>query len=349
MNLLALAIWIAVIVSSVLLMRGLRGSRPASGGPAYGLHDLSEAAFVVGGPGTVVDVALVSMLGDGRLVVGGPGIVQVRPGARATDLAERAVLQAQHGAPSGWLYQVRYAAMCDPAVQEIGDALAARGLLSPPGSGRPWRRWALVQASVCGILIPVSMLLSFVGFVVESGPQVPFIVKVLVVLLIGILVGVLCAARARSRVTPAGRRALLAIRSAYVNDRTPHVQTALFGLRGLRDPYLRQQLVPAARGTRLAAAQSGPRSPSRSHSHGTDTSHGSSAALLPILWCATSDGGGGSSCGAGGSGCGGSGGGSSSGSGCGSSGSSCSSSGSSCSGSSSSCSSSSGSSCSSSS
>ncbi|MEJ8641873.1 hypothetical protein WKI68_11145 [Streptomyces sp. MS1.HAVA.3] len=190
------------------------------------------------------------------------------------------------------------------------------------------------------ILIPVSLLLTFVGFVVQSGPQVPFIAKVLVVLVIGILVGVICAARARSRVTPAGRRALLAIRSAYRNDPTPYVQTALFGLRGLRDPYLRQQLVPAIRGTRLAAAQSGPRS--HFHPYGTDTSsHGSTAALLPILWCATSDGGGGgSSCGGGGSSCGGS-----SGSGCGSSGSS----GSSCSSSSSSCSSSSGSSCSSSS
>ncbi|MGW7440431.1 TIGR04222 domain-containing membrane protein [Streptomyces sp. NPDC054849] len=342
MNLLALAIWIAVIVSSVLLMRGLRRSRPPWGGPADRLHDLSEAAFVVGGPGTVVDVALVSMLGDGRLVAGGPGIVQVRPGARATDPAERAVLQAHHGAPSGWLYQVRYAAMCDPAVQEIGDALAARGLLSAPGSGRPWRRWALIQATVCGILIPVSLILTFVGLVVDSGPQVPFVAKVLVVLVIGILVGLICAARARSRVSPAGRRALLAIRSAYVNDRTPHVQTALFGLRGLQDPYLRQLLVSAARGARLAAAQSDPRS------RGADgSSYASTTALLPILWCATSDGGGGDwgGGGGGGSGCGASGGGcSSSGSGCGSSGSSCSSSSSSCSSSSSS-----GSSCSSSS
>lgn len=347
MNLLALVIWIAVIASSVLLMRGLRRSRPASRGPADRLHDLSEAAFVVGGPGTVVDVALVSMLGDGRLVAGGPGIVQVRPGARATDPAERAVLLAHHGAPSGWLYQVRYAAMCDPAVQEIGDALAARGLLSAPGSGRPWRRWALIQATVCGILIPVSLVLTFVGLVVDSGPQVPFVAKVFVVLVIGILVGLLCAARARSRVSPAGRRALLAIRSAYVNDRTPHVQTALFGLRGLRDPYLRQLLVPAARGTRLAAAQSAPRP------HGADgSSYASTTALLPILWCATSDGGGGDWGGGGGggggsgSGCAASGGGgcSSSGSGCGSSGSNCSSSSSSCSSSSSS-----GSSCSSSS
>ncbi|MFG2994251.1 TIGR04222 domain-containing membrane protein [Streptomyces sp. NPDC048257] len=343
MNLLAVAIWIAVVTSSVLLMTGVGRSRPAPAGPAPALHDLSEAAFLVGGPGTVVDAALVSMLGDGRLVVGGPGIVQVHPAARATDPAERAVLQAHQGASSGWLYQVRYTAMCDPAVQEIGDALAARGLIAPPGPGpRTRRRWGLVQATVCALLFPVSMVLTFVGLALDSGPGVPFILKVLFALVGGIIVGLVCAARAKSRVTRAGARALRAVRSAHLNDRTPHVQTALFGLRGLRDPYLRQQLVPAVRGTRLAAAQS------RTRTHGTDSSsHWSSAEVLPIVWCAASDGGSGSSCG-GGSGCGSSGGGcgsSGGGSGCSGGGSGCSSSSSSSCGSSSSCSSSSSSSC----
>ncbi|MCX5011079.1 TIGR04222 domain-containing membrane protein [Streptomyces sp. NBC_00555] len=342
MNLLALAIWIAVATSSGLLLLGLYRARPRSAGPAPVLHDLSEAAFMAGGPGAVVDTALVSMLGDGRLMVGGPGIVQVRPGARAGDPAERAVLQAHRGAPSGWLYQVRYAAMLDPAVQETGDALAARGLISPPGWGRTWRRWGLIQATVCGLLVPVSLPLTFVAFVMDPDGQVPFIVKVLPVLLGGILVGALGAAAAGRRITPAGRRALREIRSHYVNDRTPHVQTALFGLRGLRDPFLRGQLVPAARGTRLAAAQSGSRP-----AHRSDSSSWSSAEILPVLWCAGSDGGGsgggsGSGCGSGSS-CGSSGG--SSGGGCGSGSSSCSSG----SSSSSSCSSSSGSSCSSSS
>ncbi|MFJ3513684.1 TIGR04222 domain-containing membrane protein [Streptomyces sp. NPDC090131] len=338
MNLLALAIWIAVIVSSVLLMAGLRRSRSGPAGPATALHDLSEAAFVVGGPGTVVDAALVSMLGDGRLVGGGPGIVQVRPGARANDPAERAVLRAHQAAPSGWLYQVRFAAMCDPAVQEIGDALADRGLITPPGSGlRRHRRWALTQAAVCALLIPVSVVLTVVSLIASSGSGVPFIAKVLFALIGGIVVGLVCAAGAKSRVTAAGTRALRDIRSAHRNDPTPHVQTALFGLRGLRDPYLRQQLVPAVRDTRLAAAQS------RTRPHSTDSSADwSAAAVLPIVWCAASDGGsgGGSSCGSG-SGCG------SSGGGCFSSGSSCGSSGggSSCSSSSSSCGSSSGSSC----
>ncbi|MFJ1569110.1 TIGR04222 domain-containing membrane protein [Streptomyces erythrochromogenes] len=349
MNILAVAIWIAVVVSSVLLVRGLRRARPGAAVASASLHDLSEAAFLVGGPGTVVDTALVSMLGDGRLVVGGPGIVRVRPGARAGDPAERAVLQAHAGAPSGWLYQVRYGAMCDPAVQEIGDALAARGLVAPPGSGRRWRRWGLIQAVACVVWLVASIPLTVVGYALDRDPGVPFIAMVAPVLLAGIVLGLLCMARAGNRVTRAGLRALLALRSAYVNDRTPHVQTALFGLRGLRDPFLRQQLVPAARGTRLAAAQSGARS-HRPHTH--SSSSDSSPELLPVMWCATSDGGGGggSGCGSSGSSCGGGGGSGcsgSSGSGCGSS----SSSSSSCSSgsSSSSCSSSSGSSCSSSS
>ncbi|MCY0940851.1 TIGR04222 domain-containing membrane protein [Streptomyces antarcticus] len=344
MNLLALAVWLGVSASTVLLFLGLRRSRPPAPGPGSGLHDLSEAAFLSGGPGGVVDTALVSLLVDGRLVVGGPGIVHVRPGARAADTAERAVLQAHQGAASGWLYQVRYAAMLDPAVQETGDALAARGLLSPPGSGRTWRRWALVQTVVCVVLIPVSLPLTFLAYALGSGPAVPFAVKVVPALFGGIVAARIAAGRARSRLTPAGGRTLRELRRSYANDPTPHVRTALFGLRGLRDPFLRQQLVPAARGTRLAAAQvrgrrTGHRFPD----------HGSSADVLPVLWCAGSGGGGGGGSG----GCSGGGAGCSSGSGCGSSGGSgggsggsCGSSGSSCSsGSDSGSSSSSGSSC----
>ncbi|WP_411107110.1 TIGR04222 domain-containing membrane protein [Streptomyces sp. cmx-4-9] len=343
MNLLALAVWAAVLASCVLLLLALRRSRPASHGAAGQLHDLSEAAFLAGGPGNVVDAALVSLLGDGRLIVGGPGIVQVRPGARARDHAERAVLQACAGAPSGWLYQVRYAAMRDPAVQETGEALAERGLVRRPGSGRPLRRWAITQALVCGFMVPMAVVATIVSFALDPGAQVPFVVKVLPVLIGGVAVGVVGARRAGRPITAAGRRALREVRAGRLHDPDPSVQTALSGLRGLRDPFLRAQLVPAARGTRLAAAQS------RSRPHGTDSGHTPGAAYLPVLWCAGSDGSGGSGCG-GGSTCG-SGTSCSSGSGCaGSSGSGCSSSsGSSCSSSGSSCSSSSGSSCSSSS
>ncbi|EFL18275.1 predicted protein [Streptomyces sp. C] len=336
-----------------MLLRALRRARPPVAGPAPALHDLSEAAFLTGGPGTVVDSALVSLFGDGRLAVGGPGVVQALPGARGADPAERAVLLALAQAPSGWLYQVRYAAMREPAVQETGDALAARGLLSAPGTGRGVRRCALAQAVVCVAMVPVALVVTSVFWALYPGPQVPFVLKVLPALLGGFVAGVVCARRARLRITPAGRRALAGFRERYAADPAPWVQVALFGLRGLRDARLREQLVPAARETRLAAAQSRVRGGGSS-----DTFGAASADLLPVLWCAAGDSGDGSSgsggCGSSGSGCSGG-----SGSGCsGGSGSSCSggsgwswSSGSGCGGSSgSSCSSgSSGSSCSSSS
>ncbi|MFF1558628.1 TIGR04222 domain-containing membrane protein [Streptomyces sp. NPDC058279] len=323
MNALALAVWLAVAASTVLLFRGPLGRRSASAGSAPYLHDLAEAAFLVGGPGAVVDSALVSLLCDGRLVVGGPGIVHARPGVRGADVAERAVLLALREAPSGWLYQVRYAAMVDPAVQETGDTLADRGLIAVPGAGRGLRRWGLVQAVVCGLLVPPSMVLTFVAWDPESGFQVPFIFKVLPILIAGVAFGVSGARRARQRITPAGREALGAIRARYALDLSPRVRTALFGLRGLRDPYLRQQLVPAARGTRLAAAQSGAR---RSAGAGVGSGSSASAAeVAPLVWCAATDGGSsGSSCGGAGSSCGSAGSACSSGSGC-SSGSSCSS------------------------
>ncbi|MFK0252111.1 TIGR04222 domain-containing membrane protein [Streptomyces sp. NPDC090445] len=351
MNAFALGVWIAVAVSSLLLGFGLWRAMPRTADPAPRLHDLSEAAFLTGGPGGVVDTALVSLLSDGRMVAGGPGIVQVLPGARAADPAERAVLRAYPQAPSGWLYQVRYAAMIDPSVQETGDALAHRGLLAPPGWGRAWRRWGRIQAAVCAALLFLWVLMYL--FEAGSGSGDSVILGLYpTVLVVGIVVGVECARRPKRRITPAGQRALHGMRALYGGDGSPQVRTALFGLPGLQDPYLRSLLVPAARDTRLAAAQHRSRhagsgaagSPRRS---GSDDGCGSSAPdAIPVVWCASSDtGGSGSGCGSSGSSCGG-GSGSSSGSG-----SSCSSSsGSSCSSSSgSSCSSSSGSSCSSSS
>ncbi|MET9607756.1 TIGR04222 domain-containing membrane protein [Streptomyces sp. NPDC006512] len=339
MNVLAAAVWIAVVTSTVLLVRSLRRARPPVTGPAPRLHDLSEAAFLAGGPGAVVDAALVSLLGDGRLVIGGPGIVHARSGARANDPAERAVLLALRAAPSGWLYQVRYAAMLDPAVQETGDALAARGLVAEPGSGRGLRRWGVVQAVACGVLVLLSPVVTFVAIALDAGGGVPFAFAVFPVLVGGLVTGVVYAKRAGLRITPAGQAALREVRAQHLGDPAPHVQTALFGLRGLQDPYLRSHLVPAAREARLAAAQSGAR-PHRAHS----SSGPSDAWVVPVVWCAASDGGGGG----GGSGCGSGGGCGSSGGGCGGGGgggSSCSSGGSSCSSGGSSCGSSSSSSC----
>ncbi|MFJ7204500.1 TIGR04222 domain-containing membrane protein [Streptomyces sp. NPDC098789] len=362
MNALAGCVWVAVLVSSLALHLGIRRFRTRPAGPVPRLHDLSEAAFLSGGPGRVVDAALVALLCDGRLVVGGPGIVHALPGVRAHDPAERAVLLAHSTAPSGALHVLRLAAMRDPAVQEIGDDLADRGLIALPGTGRIWRRWGIVQVIVCLLGFPLAIAATIVQF---AGPgyhtfHVPFIVEVFPALLGGAVAGGVGASRARGRITTAGQRALNEMRAQHARERGAPVQAALFGLAGVRDPYLRAQLLPAARlgGARATSSSTA----SRGRHGGADQpgGYGSSPDVLPVVWCAGSDGGGASGCGGtSGSSCGGSGPTGSTGSGCGSSGSGCGSSsggsscggssGSSCGSSSSSCSSSSGSSCSSSS
>ncbi|WP_330333273.1 TIGR04222 domain-containing membrane protein [Streptomyces sp. NBC_00536] len=336
MNTLAVLVWVAVLASSIALHVGIRRFRTRPAGPLPRLHDLSEAAFLSGGPGRVVDAALVSLLCDGRLVIGGPGIVHALPGVRAHDPAERAVLQAHSTAPSGALHLLRLAAMRDPAVQETGDVLADRGLIALPGTGRLWRRWGKIQAVVCVLGFPLAIALTVLQFA-RPGPlgfQLPFIAMVFPVLLGGAVAGGVGAARGLGRITAGGRQALNEIRALHAGDQSAQVQAALFGLAGVRDPYLRAQLLPAAR---LGAARAtAPRASHGAHdATGSHASAGASADILPVVWCAGSDGGGASGCGgSSGSSCASSG---SSGSSCGSSGSSCGSTGSSCGSSGSSC------------
>ncbi|GAA3480231.1 TIGR04222 domain-containing membrane protein [Streptomyces yanii] len=333
MNIVALLVTLAVAVSSTLLIVGISKARRGPGGPA---HDLYEVAFLNGGPGRVVDTALAAMQTDGRLAVGGPGIVSVRRPA-AHDPVERAVLQEHAAAPSGALHTLRDAVMRHPAVQEIGDGLAARGLLAAPETTVKWRRWGLFQGLGCLLAIPVSFAVTVSQFMAESDGldfSLPFIVKVFPALFVGFPVGLICAGVARARITKAGRRAAEQYRAAHAYSTEPAHLVATLGLRALPDPVLRAQLAAAARMRTVGGMR--PMSPSHSSS-------GSNDHVVATVWCAGSGGsgsgcgsssgspGGGSSCG-GGSGCGGS-----SGSSCGGSG------GSGCSGSS--CSSSSGSSC----
>ncbi|MEV7237108.1 TIGR04222 domain-containing membrane protein [Streptomyces sp. NPDC051020] len=310
MNIVALLVTLAVAVSSTLLIVGLSNARRGPGGPA---HDLYEVAFLNGGPGRVVDTALAAMQTDGRLAVGGPGIVSVqRPVAH--DPVERAVLQEHAAAPSGALHTLRDAVMRHPAVQEIGDGLAARGLLAAPEATVKWRRWGLFQGLGCLLAIPVSFAVTASQFTAEFDEfdfSLPFIVKVFPALFVGFPTGLICAGVARTRITKAGRRAAEQYRAAHASTAEPAHLVANLGLRALPDPVLRAQLATAAR-MRTAGGMR-PMSPSRSYA-------GSNDHFVAAVWCAGS-GGSGSGCGSssgtpgGGSGCGGS-----SGSGCGGSG-----------------------------
>ncbi|MFD3535626.1 TIGR04222 domain-containing membrane protein [Streptomyces sp. NPDC058664] len=344
-NVLATLYCLAGATGIALLVTRVVRARRGPGGP---VHDRYEAAFLNGGPARVVDTALAALQADGRLAVGGPGIVAVvRP--TAYDPVERAVLQAHAAAPHGALHHLRLAVMRHPAVQEIGEGLAARGLVVHPAVRRTTVRWCVAVGLTAFVLFPVSALLTAVDFATDAGTSVPFIFKVLPVLFACVITAFVCGSLSARQITPAGRAAVSAYGRAHAHLGDAGLLVALYGLRALPDPVLREQLVAAARfyGP-VRRPRSGGRRPVR---HGyADTGDDLAAAAV---WCAGTSscggggGGGGSSCSGGGSCSSGScsGGGSSCGGGGGGGGSSCSSS------SSSSCSSSSssGSSCSSSS
>ncbi|MEU6882384.1 TIGR04222 domain-containing membrane protein [Streptomyces sp. NPDC046712] len=349
----AVLIWVVVLVSSGMLIARLSTARAGRRGS---VHDLAEAAFLAGGPPRVVDTALATLHAEGLIGVGGPGLVVVlRPDLRARDHVGRAVLQQLAAAPSGALHELRLAVMRSPAVQEIGDGLAARGLMLAPERRRAVRRWCFAQGLGSLAVLILSPVLTLA--VDRPSGTLPFLITVLPVLMLGVVFALICGAINAGRLTRAGQRASAAYHRDHIHLQDVGHQVALRGLRAVPDEELRAQLIAAARmyGSR-PGQQPFPRPPrTTSHNSSSDT-----AALMVLSWCGGSAGNGGAcgggSGGGGGSSCGGGGGCSAAACSGGGGGSSCSSSsGSSCSSSSgwsssgSSCSSSSGSSCSSSS
>jgi uncharacterized protein (TIGR04222 family) len=142
-----------------LLAAGIADRRSAPRAtPGWTPQSVLEAAFLVGGPRRVVDTVISSMHEDERVQVIPHGRLQVlRP--VAADGVESAVLAACGPEWQAELKEVRAAAMRSPAVQEIGDGLAAHGLLYRPDSIRHWRLAARVQRSTC-YLTCVAMIVS---------------------------------------------------------------------------------------------------------------------------------------------------------------------------------------------
>ncbi|MFF7359388.1 TIGR04222 domain-containing membrane protein [Streptomyces sp. NPDC008125] len=348
MNLIALLLTLGIVVSGVLLLSARARSGPRGAASGAAVYDDHEAAFLGGGPARVVDTALTALHTDGRVVIGGPGIVSVlRPYAQ--DPVERAVLHELALAPSGALHLLRLAVMRHPAVQEIGDGLAARGLLARPEELRRRRRWGGIQSVVSLVLFPVSMIATFVQYAAldgYAGMPFPFVVKMLPAIFFGGVTGLVVAVGARARITRAGVAAVGAYRAARAAGGSPAQLVAAYGVRASADPALRNQLTAAARYRSPGQGRRGGSSPA--HPYGGDATGVAGAAMVPVVWCAgagpgagcgsgsgsgsaSSCGGSGSGCGGGGSSCGGS------GSGCGSGSSSCGGGGSSCGSSSSSC------------
>ncbi|MEU7074238.1 TIGR04222 domain-containing membrane protein [Streptomyces narbonensis] len=343
MNTLVVVFYVAAATGIALLVTRVVRSRGGPGGP---VHDRYEAAFLNGGPARVVDTAIAALQSDGRIAIGGPGIVAVvRPVAH--DPVERAVLQEHAAAPHGALHHLRLAVMRHPAVQEIGDGLAARGLIVEPSRRRTTAAWCLGVGLTAFFLFPVSVGITMVHLSTAPEMSVPFVVKVLPALLVAGVAAIACGAVAGRRIPSAGQRAVASYGRAHGHLADAGHLVALYGLRGLPDPVLREQLLAAARV--YAPPRGRGRRPAAPRHHSTDHA----AAGVALVWCAGnsfcgggSSGGNSGSCSSGscssgscsgggsGSGCGG-GGGSSCSSSSGSSCSSSSSSGSSCSSSSS--------------
>uniref|UniRef100_UPI000A37CA9B TIGR04222 domain-containing membrane protein n=1 Tax=Streptomyces sp. NRRL B-24572 TaxID=1962156 RepID=UPI000A37CA9B len=241
MDLLIALVYLAGVVGIALVITRVVRMRGGTGGP---VHDRYEVAFLNGGPARVVDTALAALQADGRLAIGGPGIVAVvRPTAH--DPVERAVLQEHAAAPHGALHHLRLGVMRHPAVQEIGDALAARGLVVAPATRRTTARWcgALVLAAFA--LFPVSIVLTVIDLADSPEFRLPFVFKVAPMLFAALITGIVCGAIAARQVTPAGRRALFEYGREHGHLADPGHLVAVHGLRALPDPVLREQLVAA--------------------------------------------------------------------------------------------------------
>ncbi|MFK8849874.1 TIGR04222 domain-containing membrane protein [Streptomyces sp. Ac-502] len=339
----ALLVTLAVVASALLLVvRTVRIVR-AVPRPKYrsaSQYELWEIAFLAGGPARVADAAIAGMHQDGRLAVGGPGVVSLRQSV-AYDPVETAVLDSLARTPDGALDTLRRHVMRAPAVQAIGDRLAKRGLMRHPRAGRPWRLLAAWQTAICGVGFLLVLLLTLAGAV--GGEGVPFVVRILPAAVLGAVTGVVCRKVLGRRVTPAGAAAVRTYRTAHKKDlvseatQSAALVVALGSTALLVDDVLRDQLDEAQRAAVGASAGA------YSGSSGSSSTPSSNAACgwnVPdddshTSWCGSSCGGGsGSGSGCGGSSCGGgSSCSSSSGSSCGSSSSSsCSSSSSSCGG-----------------
>ncbi|MEU1420595.1 TIGR04222 domain-containing membrane protein [Kitasatospora sp. NPDC005751] len=300
--------------------------------PGRGLP-LLDTAFLSGGPGRVFDTALVRMHQAGRVVVNRAGLVTLTT-RKAYDAVDEAIIEAVGPTGQRELAPLRRAVMRAPAVQQLGDGLANRGLLRNPA--------LMHRAKVARRLLWLALLSVVVTTVVahavdlgEADRPVLWLPSVLVVL--G-LVSLLVTWPFKGRITPAGRRqlALMSVGKPWKPSAglAPRAAggvllgaVALSGLAasGLDDAELQEAMLAAAAAD-LATAKAAATGGSSSSTYTSCSSGSSGTSCGGVTWCGSgSDSGSGSS----GSSCGGS--------SCGSSSSSCGSSSSSCGGGSSSC------------
>jgi uncharacterized protein (TIGR04222 family) len=294
---------LAIVVSTLGLVVARIASRSAAprATPGWTPQSVLEAAFLVGGPCRVVDTVISVMHEDERAqVVADQRVRVLRP--VAANAVEREVIAACSPGWEGDLGQVRAAVMRSPAVQEIGNGLAVRGLLHSPDLSRHWRLAAKVQRWACVLTcIGLFAAIAFSSGRSGAGFEPISLISVFVAAVVAAMIGQLLAPR--GRLTPAGKDAVARLRRSnpWIREGAEASGSSVSALVAIGGPRL---LAPGPLRDELVASGAG-----AGKRRGSDSSGTYFATPGEVAWCGSADGGG-SGCGA--SSCGGSGGGGSS-------------------------------------
>lgn len=272
---LTVAAYVVVASAVAYLVQGVvrtRRARPTPVG-APDADDLWEAAFLAGGPGRVADLVLCSMHTDKRIKLIEPGVVTVKR-VKPRHPVEGEVVAAHARSPYGSLGWLRGEVMRSPTVQQIGDALAARGLMVRPGVGDRWHLRCRAVKYACLALAVIAMVSTF-----GSDSPWTLLAALLPPLLLGALAAFGCQRALGRRVTRAGRTALTAYaRSRGVARNTSTTSKSRIAVRGtaVMEEKVSTLLREAAR-----------RSLTAQPAAGAAATGAAAAGAAVVVWCGT--------------------------------------------------------------
>lgn len=215
-------------------------------------HELTlhEAAFLAGGPQRVVDLTLVSMARERRLLLAHTGwVTVVDPDGR--DDVERSVIGAIGSYGQSRTAPVRAATAAADAVRGIADRLVAKGLAVPLGSRTSLAsavRQVRVAAAVVFVLGALALLIpgATKG---AAGPVLAWFLLPFFLALCGLLTARMENHASSRWASPAGQRVLEAAvgRVDPGDEHAALVSVALHGVRAIDEPDLRAALTHRGR------------------------------------------------------------------------------------------------------
>lgn len=279
----------ALLVVSAVAPAALRGPGPAKGGDPDRELDLYDAAFLSDGPARVVNVALLRMHESGVAHISSTGEVTLTGAESDLDDVQAAILgHARTSSGTVRVDELREHVKRTPAVQRIGDRLAADGLLLP-AEHQPREVLKTALGIIFFIGIPAAVV-AIVAFPSPTGWLIAVASGAAILLpYLGITV---------QRLSTAGRARLKEMRKrnpwADIPDSVLLGAVALGGLAVIESELLREAMTQ-------------------------QQAHAATTSAAPGVWCSSDagadsggggDGGGGGGCGSGcgGGGCGGCGG-----------------------------------------